>query len=209
MARRPPLRLAVAAGAAALAAFLVLAYSPLAGALSRRLQSVADPQPADAIVVLGAGASPDGDLSNQSLRRLMGGLALYRRGLAPRVIVMGPSYQGGPVEAELRATLARDMGVPAEALVIESRGLTTRHEAAVAAQRMREIGGRRILLVTGAQHMLRARLLFERAGLQVIPAPVVEISPAVRGPEGRLELARLVIQEAIARLFYRVSGALG
>jgi uncharacterized SAM-binding protein YcdF (DUF218 family) len=208
MARRPPHRLAVAAGAVALAVFLVLAYSPLAGALSRRLATTAEPRPADAIVVLGAGASPDGQLSNQSLRRLVGGLALYRRGLAPLVIVMGPRYQGGPVEAEIRATLARDIGVPAGALVVEGRGLTTRQEAAVAAQRMRETGGRRVLLVTGSQHMLRARLLFERAGLQVIPAPVVEISPAVRGPEGRLELARLVIQEAIARLYYRLSGHL-
>ena len=167
------------------------------------------PQPADAIVVLGAGASPDGLLSDQSLRRLMGGLTLYRRGLAPRVIVLGPAYQGrGAVEAEIRATLARDMGVPAAALVVEGRGLTTRHEAAVTVERMKETGGRRILLVTGAQHMPRARLIFERAGFEVIPAPVVEISPAVRGPEGRLELARLVLQEAVARLYYRLSGKL-
>src|SRR4051812_41934349 len=160
--RRPPSRLAVAAGAVALGAYFLLAYSPLAGALSRRLETGGEPRPADAIVVLGAGASPDGELSNQSLRRLMGGLALYRRGFAPRLIVMGPGYLGGPVEAQVRATLARDLGVPASALVVESRGLTTRHEAAVAAERMREVGGRRVLLVTGAQHMLRARLLFER-----------------------------------------------
>jgi uncharacterized SAM-binding protein YcdF (DUF218 family) len=208
MAQRPPHRLAVAAGAAALAAFLLLAYSPLAGSLSRRLESAPPPRPADAIVVLGAGASPDGQLSNQSLRRLVGGLTLYRRGLAPRVIVMGPAFQGGPVEAEVRATLARDIGVPAGALVVEGRGLTTRHEAAVAAERMRETGGRRILLVTGAQHMPRARLLFERAGLEVIPAPVVEISPAARMPGSRLKLAQLVVQELVARLYYRMSGAL-
>jgi uncharacterized SAM-binding protein YcdF (DUF218 family) len=206
--RRPPLRMAVASGAVALAAFLLLAYTPLAGVLSRKLETPADLRPADAIVVLGAGASRDGELSNHSLRRLMGGLALYRRGLAPRVIVMGPRYQGGPVEAEIRAALARDIGVPASALVIESRGLTTRHEAAVAAERMRETGGRRVLLVTGAQHMLRARLLFERAGLEVIPAPVVELSSGVGRPEARLELARLVAQELIARLYYRLSGDL-
>jgi uncharacterized SAM-binding protein YcdF (DUF218 family) len=208
MAQRPPQRLAVAAGAAALAAFLLLAYSPLAGALSRRLESAPTLGPADAIVVLGAGASPDGQLSNRSLRRLVGGLALYRRGLAPRVIMMGPAVRGGPVEAEVRAALARAIGVPDGALVVEGRGLTTRHEAAVTAERMRETGGRRILLVTGAQHMPRARLLFERAGLEVIPAPVVEISPAARMPGSRLKLAQLVVQELVARLYYRMSGAL-
>jgi hypothetical protein len=41
-----------------------------------------------------------------------------------------------------------------------------------------------------------------------MPAPVVEISPTVRRPDSRLELARIVIQEALARLYYRVSGYL-
>jgi uncharacterized SAM-binding protein YcdF (DUF218 family) len=121
---------------------------------------------------------------------------------------MGPRTQGGPVEADIRAALARDIGLPAEALVVESRGLTTRHEAWAAAERMRAWGARRVLLVTGAQHMYRARLLFERAGLEVIPAPVTEISSEVRMPESRLELARLVLQETLARLYYRVSGKL-
>jgi uncharacterized SAM-binding protein YcdF (DUF218 family) len=207
-AHRPPLRAAVAMGAAALAAFVLLAFTPAAGAISRWLEAPADLRPADAIVVLGAGASRDGQLSNQSLRRLVGGLALYHRGLAPRIIVMGPAYEGGPVEAEVRAALARDVGIPAEALVVESQGVTTRHEAALAAARLPPGGGRRILLVTGVQHMVRARRLFERAGLEVIPAPVVEISAAVQRPENRMELARLVVQEAIARLYYRLAGEL-
>jgi len=207
-ARRPPLRLASSVGALTLGALLVLGFTPLVGAISRRVYAVPPPGPADAIVVLGAGAAPDGVLSSQSLRRLVGGLVLYRRGLAPRLVVMGPGYQGGPVEAEVRSTLARDIGIPADAIVVEGGGLTTQHEAALAARRMREWGGRRVLLVTGAQHMHRARLLFERAGLEVVPAPVVEISPAVRRPDGRLELARIVIQEALARLYYRVSGQL-
>jgi uncharacterized SAM-binding protein YcdF (DUF218 family) len=92
--------------------------------------------------------------------------------------------------------------------VVEGRGLTTRQEAALAASRVRELGGRRVLLVTGAQHMHRARRFFERAGLEVVPAPVIEISPLAESPDGRLELARLVIQEGLARLYYRVSGLL-
>jgi uncharacterized SAM-binding protein YcdF (DUF218 family) len=207
-ARRPPLRLASVVGAVMLGALLVLGFTPLVGEISRRTDATPPPGPADAIVVLGAGSARDGVLSNQSLRRLVGGLVLYRRGLAPRVIVMGPGYQGAPVEAEVRATLARDVGIPADAIVVEGGGLTTQHEAALAARRMREWGGRRVLLVTGAQHMRRARLLFERAGLEVVPAPVVEISPTVRRPDSRLELARIVIQEALARLYYRVAGYL-
>ena len=208
MARRPPVRLAVGAGALAVAGLLVLASTPLAGVLAGRLSSSSEPRPADAIVVLGAGVSPDGVLENNSLRRLVGGVVLYHRGLAPRLIVMGPGYQGSPIEAEIRAALARDMGVPASALVVEGRGMTTRHEAALAAQRLAEMGGRRVLLVTGATHMPRARLLFERAGLEVVPAPVVEASTVVPRPDARLALARLVVQEALARLYYRLAGYL-
>ena len=208
MAHRPPSRIAVVAGLIAIAAFLVLAFTGAAGALGRRSAVTEEPRPADAIVVLGAGAAKDGSLSDQSLRRLVGGLALYHRGLAPRLIVMGPGYEGSPVEAEIRAALARDLGVPASAIVVEGRGLTTRHEAALAAARLKEAGGHRVLLVTGTLHMLRARLLFERAGLEVVPAPVVDVSPAVTRPEARLDLARLIFQEAVGRLYYRMLGYL-
>lgn len=208
MARRPPPRLVTLLGALVLVLFALLAYTPLIGAISRRLDAVPEPGPADAIVVLGAGSARDGELSDPSLRRLLGGLLLYRRGLAPRLILMGPAYEGSPVEAETRAALARDLGLPAQAIVVEGRGLTTRQEAELAAQRMRELGGRRVLLVTGAQHMHRARRFFERAGLEVVPAPVVDVSPLVQSPGGRLNLARLVIQEGVARLLYRLSGHL-
>jgi uncharacterized SAM-binding protein YcdF (DUF218 family) len=208
MARRPPLRLAQIAGALGLAAFFILGFTSASGALSRRSTTTAEARPADAIVVLGAGAALDGALSDQSLQRLMGGLALYHRGLAPHLVVMGPGYEGSPVEAETRAALARDLGVPASAIIVEGHGLTTRHEAALAAARLHELGGHTVLLVTGAHHMPRARLLFERAGLEVVPAPVVDISPSVQRPDARLALARLILQEAIGRLYYRVFGYL-
>jgi len=208
MARRPPLRAAAFLGALTLTAFALLAYTPLIGAISQRLDAVPDPGPADAIVVLGAGSARDGVLSSSSLRRFVGGLLLYRRGLAPRLILMGPAYEGSPIEAETRAAIARELGIPASAIVVEGGGLTTRQEAELAAARVRTLGGRRVLLVTSAQHMHRARRFFERAGLEVVPAPVIEVSPRAESPDGRLELARLVIQEALARLYYRVIGQL-
>ena len=135
MARRPPLRIASALGALTLALLAGLAYTPVIGAVSRRLDTVPEPGPADVIVVLGAGSARDGVLSSPSLRRFLGGLILYRRGLAPRLILMGPAYEGSPIEAETRATLARDLAIPAEAIVVEGRGLTTRQEASLAAAR--------------------------------------------------------------------------
>ena len=42
----------------------------------------------------------------------------------------------------------------------------------------------------------------------MIAAPVVEISAAAQGPQRRLELSRIVLQEAVARLYYRLAGEL-
>jgi uncharacterized SAM-binding protein YcdF (DUF218 family) len=207
-AGRPPLRAAAIVGALVLALLAVIAYTPVIGAITRRLDTVPAPGRADAIVVLGAGVSRDGVLSNPSLRRLVGGLVLYRRGLAPRLILMGPAHQRSPIEAEVRAALARDVGIPPSAIVVEGGGLTTWHEAVLAARRVHEVGGQRVLLVTSAQHMHRARRFFERAGLEVVPAPVIEISPAAQSPGGRLDLARAVVQEALARVYYRAAGRL-
>lgn len=195
-------------GAVCLAGFFVLAYTPVTAALARWRADEPVSARGDAIVVLGAGMSPDGVLDDASLRRLVRGILLYRQGLAPRLVLLGPGGHEGPKEAEVRAGIARALGVPAEAVLTETRGLTTRQEAALVAAHMRETGGRRILLVTATYHMPRALLLFERQGLEVVPAPVVEVSSMAEQPDARLDLARLLLQEALARVYYRVAGFL-
>src|SRR5438132_13756902 len=103
--RRPPARSAGALGAAALIAVGLAAYTPLTGALARRADASAPQDRADAIVVLGAGVEPDGLLDEHSLRRVIDGVLLYRRGLARRLVVLGPAYEGSPMEAAVRARL--------------------------------------------------------------------------------------------------------
>lgn len=62
--------------------------------------------------------------------------------------------------------------------------------------------------MTDSQHMARARPLFERAGFEVLPAPVDEISDTAEAPESRLKLMRRVAEELLARLYYRLAGYL-
>ena len=63
------------------------------------------------------------------------------------------------------------MGVPRRAIVRESESRTTRDNAAYSSIILRGKGWQRILLVTSAFHMRRARPLFEAQGLDVVPAP--------------------------------------
>jgi uncharacterized SAM-binding protein YcdF (DUF218 family) len=193
-------------GAAGLAAFALLAFTPLAAALHGGLSAGPALPPADAIVVLGSGVMPDGELTDNSLRRTVHGIRLFRQGRAKRLVLLGPEYHGA-VEAEVRAGYAADLGVPAEALIVEPGGESTRDEA----RRVRaRLGGGRaaVILVTGLHHMPRARRVFEREGLGVAPSPVIEESLRPQRPQGRLGLARAMVQEAVARAYYRMTGGL-
>ena len=193
-----------ALGLAALAAFLAAAFTPLANVLHGALSVRPRIERADAIVVLGAGVSTTGTLSDSSLRRAIRGVELQRRALAPTLVMLGPS--DWPLgEAQIRGTLAGTLGVPPDRVRLVMGGKTTREEA----QRTREALGpevKRILLVTGAIHMERARALFERAGFTVLPAPVDDASGGGVSPEARLALCLRIGEEMLARLYHRLAG---
>lgn len=195
-------------GLAVVLLFLVTAFTALPNFLSRCLQTPSRLEAAGAIVVLGAGVEPDGVLSDASMRRALEGMVLYRRGLAPLLLFSGPGRGGGPEEAEIRAELARALGISPEAILTEGGAETTREEAVKSRKLLRERDVRRILLVTGSHHMARAQRLFEHVGLEVLAAPTDEFSSNVSHPEGRLRLMRRTLQELLARFYYRVAGYL-
>lgn len=189
------------AGGATLAFFSLVAFTPLPNALCRRTVVAADPGPAQAIVVLGATMTPDGMLSASSLRRTLHGILLYRRGLAPSIVLLGPRNDSVRSQAEARAALALECGIPQEAILTGEEMWTTRDEAAGVKALLAPKGARRIILVTGALHMRRARWLFERAGFEVLPAPLPDASCESTGPESRLGLTMSLVQEWLARAY--------
>ena len=208
MALTAPPRFLRVLGACVAASFLVAAFTPLANVLHRRVRITAAPGPAEAIVVLGAGVGPDGVLDEHSLRRLLHGVVLYRRGLAPRVLILGARNMAGVVEAEVRARLSGELDVPAGVTSVESRGHTTAQEAALSARLLLPTGARRVLLVTAHHHMPRARRLFEAAGFEVVPAATDELSGEDVRPEGRLRILRVLAVEALAGVYNRLTGRL-
>jgi uncharacterized SAM-binding protein YcdF (DUF218 family) len=157
--------------------------------------------------VLGSGVTPEGELTDNSLRRTVHGIRLFRQGLAEHLVLLGPGY-GGAVEAEVRARYAADLGVPKAAVIVEPGGLSTRDEAQRVLARLGRGRGSAIILVTGIHHMTRARRVFEKEGIRVTAAPVLEESLRPDRPQARLALARAMVQEAIARALYRVAGAI-
>ena len=179
--------------------------SPVANYISARSGEPEKIAPADAIVVLGGSLNPNGTLSSASLFRTVTGITCFSRGLAPLLFLLGTATRSGN-EAEVRASLARTLGVPDFAIMTEARAHTTQQEAQYSSQRLAARGVRRILLVANSQHLARAKPLFERLGVVVYPVPADDIANPARGPEDCLILVWRCSQEWLARLYYRLAG---
>lgn len=175
--RRWSFGLAVFAGLLMLVQCLPIVSGALMATLEDRAGEVlSDPQDAQAIVILGSGLSIaaeeyGGDTANErSLVRLRYGATLARRYQLPVLVSGGMPHTAQGSEADVIADiLEQEFGVPVRWR--ETRSRDTADNARLSAQILHAAGISRIVLVTQAFHMPRARRLFESAGLDVIPAP--------------------------------------
>lgn len=176
--RRPRLGAALAWAGVALAVLLITPSS--VGWLVARVEypaalDASQAHTAQAIVVLGAGKrshAPEfgGETVNRlALERLRYAAMLARQTRLP-VLASGGAPAGDTPEALLMERVLRDeYGVPPR--WVETASRDTRENARFSAVHLQAAGVRRILLVTHAMHMERARAEFEAAGLAVTPAP--------------------------------------
>lgn len=145
-------------------------------------------RPASAIVVLGA-AQYVGRPSPVLRARLDHTIDLFRRRLAPVIIVTGGTGRGDTTsEAAVSRRYAIKQGVPASAILMETKGRTTSESmdgvAALMAQRHR----RDVLLVSDPFHMLRLTILARRHGLIPYASPT-PTSPIAANPSERWKYA--------------------
>lgn len=133
---------------------------------------------ADAIVVLGSGrerGDPAWGGQDQptgvALERMRYAAQLAKASGLPLLTTGGLHYGAPPSEARLMAdSLQRDFGVPVRWLEEESR--TTWENAELSAAILLPQGVKRVVVVTQAWHMQRSVWSFQRAGFEVVGAPV-------------------------------------
>jgi uncharacterized SAM-binding protein YcdF (DUF218 family) len=218
--RRPRLGRRLSALALLLLAFLSTGVG--ASLLVRPLEDLAPPLtstrnlPADAIVVLGGGRLANApEYGNQDVPNLTtpGRLryaAVLQRATGLPLLVTGGAPDGAPqAEAVLMAQVLRDeFAVPVR--WIEQASDNTAQNAQFSAQLLQPAGVRRIVLVTDALHMARARQVFEYYGLQVLAAPTVfygypRPSPLRWLPSaGALRLSHYALHEWLGLAWYRL-----
>lgn len=157
--------------------------------------TVRDPlREAESILVPGARVHRDGRMSRSALERVRAGAALHLQGWAPTLLLVGGSPDGGHVEAEAMAAEALRMGVPADAIVLETYSTNTWENADYAAVILR---GRRVtstILVTHPFHTRRMKRALLRHGVLAIAHPI-DVSWMSGGDTQAL---RLVAREYIA-----------
>jgi uncharacterized SAM-binding protein YcdF (DUF218 family) len=127
-------------------------------------------RPAHAIVVLGA-AQYDGKPSPVLRARVDHAIVLWRRGLAPVLIMTGGTGEGDTTsEAAVERRYAISNGVPASAIRLEDKSRSTAESLrSVAAMLGKD--ARAVILVSDPFHMLRLSILARRFGLQPRTSP--------------------------------------
>jgi uncharacterized SAM-binding protein YcdF (DUF218 family) len=117
----------------------------------------------DAIVVLGAPVRADGRASRALAERIAAAAALWHAGGARTIVATGGVTRRAPrSEADAIADGLRAAGVPADAIVVEARALSTIENARFTAELL---GSCAVWLVTQPFHGRRAARAFRAAGL--------------------------------------------
>jgi uncharacterized SAM-binding protein YcdF (DUF218 family) len=137
---------------------------------------------AQAIVVLGVGrisAAPEYaalDIpSAAALQRMHYAAKLQRETSLPLLVSGGQPDGAAESEAAIMARVLREnFSVPVK--WVEGASNNTAENAQFSYRMLNPVGVRRVLLVTDALHMQRAKLVFEQMGFEVIAAPTIFVS---------------------------------
>jgi uncharacterized SAM-binding protein YcdF (DUF218 family) len=173
---------------------------------------------ADAIIVLSGmlGINEVGDSTYVEWGdpdRFFGGIALFKAGKAQKLVFTGGKMPWDKVkktEGVVLKEYAISNGIASKKIFVTKNVENTADEAVAVKELISS--SKRIILVTSAYHMYRAKLLFEKQGFIVIPYKVdykasrnntttlMDLLPSARN----FELTEIGIREIIGRIFYLV-----
>lgn len=149
----------------------VLWLGSVAAVLTWALQD--DARKADAIVVMGA-AQYQGKPSPVLRARLDHALALWQRGLAPRLLLTGGIGEGDTVsEAAVSRNYVMNHGVPDTAILLENEGRTSSQSLRTAVDLLHARGLTTAVVVSDPFHMLRLEILGRRYGIDPFTSPAL------------------------------------
>jgi len=182
--------------------------------------SAIDSPSAGAIVVLGGDVGiPSTPRAESQINgnRLLHAFRLYRAGKAPMIMIAGGNVfpqEGLEAEAVYSQSILEEMGVPRQAILIETKSRNTRENGLETRQVLGGLGVDRILLVTSGLHMPRAVRVFEKVGFEVVASTAAITVVDFAQPTlldwwpslGNLKKAESLIREKIGLFVYWLRG---
>jgi uncharacterized SAM-binding protein YcdF (DUF218 family) len=156
-------------------------------------------QPAEAIVVFGA-AQYDGRASPVLRARLDHAIDLWKRDIAPYIVVTGGKQPGDRfTEAAASASYLLDKGVPDDAILREVRGDSSWDSLAAAARFLRDRDIDDVVLVSDPFHAARIKAMAGELGLKAHVSPTR--SSPISGFSELKYMARETVVVSLARIF--------
>jgi uncharacterized SAM-binding protein YcdF (DUF218 family) len=189
----------------------------------RPLQRADVPPGPSIVVLLGSGTFTEYDWDNRSvtvldpegLSRTVEAARVFRV-VDPQLIVcsggvVAPNREDSPISTAMKETLMK-LGVPASRILTRDGSGDTHEEAQMVAKLVPELHVDHVVVVTSGFHMPRALSAFRAAGIEAIPAPANDRSPAfpwltrfLPGTRGMQE-ASAVGHELLGLLYYKLRG---
>ena len=121
--------------------------------------------PVDVLLVLGTPAELDGSVTLSQRWRANEAVREWRAGRAPWILFSGGPAANRFVEADVMARYAAGQGVPATVLLRERASRTTLENIRNSEPILRAHGGRRVEVISSAEHLPRAAVLLGPSGL--------------------------------------------
>ncbi len=197
----------------ALLSYTLIFYTPLAWKLADGLCIEQAPVAADAIVVFAGGVGESGQAGQGYEERVLKAVELYEAGLAKH-IVFSSGFIYTVREPWMMRALAMSLGVPDEAIVLETSARSTLENVSHVRVILDERLWKHILLVSSPYHMKRASLAYRKLdpARQVTYVPVspsrfyTRRSQAWVGRQLTWEQLQAWIHEIGAIVYYRLTG---
>jgi uncharacterized SAM-binding protein YcdF (DUF218 family) len=158
-----------------------------------------DARPSQAIVVLGA-AQYNGRPSPVLAARLDHAIQLYRKGIAPVIVVTGGRQPGDRfTEAGASADYLHQHAVPDAAILRETTGRTSWESLEAAARFLEQRHMQRVVLVSDPYHSERIEAIAHEVGLDAVTSPT-RTSP-IKGASAFRRLLGETMRVAAGRIF--------
>jgi len=142
----------------------------------------------DCIMVLGASVNPDGTPSPMLEDRLEAGVALYYRGIAPKILLTGDNGQVEYNEVQAMKNYVVNAGVPEEDIFLDYAGFST-YDSVYRASYV--FGVESMVAVTQEYHLYRTLYGCDKMGIEAVGIGAdQEIFSGQELREGREILAR-------------------